>query len=250
MQGQTPSYEPSCVVARKTSAALVSYCDGGSNDICYSWGVPESTASSGSGKIFFQIEVPTDYQWVALGTGSGMDGSTMFIVYQDGSGNITLSTRMGHGHDMPEYSHMSAIKLLNGSGVCNKMMTANIQWGDLSGMDFAGSNAWISAWKRGSPMDSTDSRASFNEHDDTDSFSVNFAKATISSDSNPFTKAPGTQPKSGSTGDAVSGGGGGEDHTVAIHGIIMSVVFLIVAFAGMWIGFGVGKIAADRDVVL
>lgn len=194
----------------------------------------------------------------------------MFVVYQDGSGNVTLSTRMGHGHDMPEYSHMSAVKLLEGSGVSNKTITANIQCGDLSGIDYAGSNAWISAWKTGKPMDSTDIRARFNEHDGTDSFSVNFAKATISSDRNPFIDSSSTWPKSGSSDSAVSGGGGSEDHTVTIHGVIMSVVFLlgfpigsflmpllgkwlihagwqVVAFAGMWIGFGVGKIAADRD---
>lgn len=255
--------------ARQVPATLVSYCDGGSNNICYSWGVPESTATSGSGAIFFQIEAPTDYQWVALGTGSRMDGSTMFVIYQDGSGNVTLSTRVGHGHDMPEYSHLSAVQLLEGSGVVNKTMTANIRCGDLSGIDFTGSNAWISAWKKGRSMDSTDNSTSFNEHDGTDRFSVNFAKATIGSDGNPFTNASNTQPKSGPS-DAVSGGGSGEDHTGAIHGFIMSVVFLvgfpigsflmpivgkwlvhagwqIVAFAGMWIGFGIGKIAADRD---
>ncbi|KAM5344133.1 hypothetical protein ACJ41O_012670 [Fusarium nematophilum] len=255
------------MLPRSTSAALASYCNGDNNDICYSWGVPESTASSGSGNIFFRIEAPTDYQWVALGTGSRMSGSTMFVIYQDGSGNVTLSTREGHGHTMPEYSRMGAVKMLEGSGVANRTMVANIQGGDLSGIDFAASNDWISAWKTGSPLDSTDVRANIDEHDGTDSFSVDFSKATIGSDSNPFTNGSNTRPN---TGGAVTGGGGGEDHAATIHGIIMSIVFLIgfpvgsflmpvlgkwlihagwqiFAFAGMWVGFGLGKIAADRD---
>ncbi|KAH7169850.1 uncharacterized protein B0J16DRAFT_359157 [Fusarium flagelliforme] len=222
------------LVAGKTWASPASYCDGNSNSICYSWGVPSSTASSGSGNIFLRFEAPTDYQWVAVGTGSGMSGSSMFVIYQDGSGNVTLSTRKGHGHNMAE------------------------------------SNDWISAWMADSPLHSTDVGTNFNEHDGTGSFSVDFSKATVSSDSNPFTKASNTQPSSGSSDGAVIGGGGGEDHTGTNHGVIMSIVFLlgfpigsllmpvlgkwlihagwqIVVFAGMWVGFGIGKIASERE---
>ncbi|KAM0539790.1 hypothetical protein ACHAO7_011831 [Fusarium culmorum] len=218
------------LVAGKTWASPASYCDGNSNSICYSWGVPSSTASSGSGNIFLRFEAPTDYQWVAVGTGSGMSGSSMFVIYQDGSGNVTLSTRKGHGHNMAD------------------------------------------AWIADSPLHSTDVGTNFNEHDGTGSFSVDFSKATVSSDSNPFTKASNTQPSSGSSDGAIISGGGGEDHTGTNHGVIMSIVFLlgfpigsllmpvlgkwlihagwqIVVFAGMWVGFGIGKIASEREVL-
>ncbi|KAF5009319.1 hypothetical protein FDECE_4466 [Fusarium decemcellulare] len=126
------------------------------------------------------------------------------------------------------------------------------------------------AWRTGSPIDSTDIQTNFDEHDGTDGFTLGFSKATISSDSNPFTAASNTQTGSSSSDGAVSGGGGGEDHTSSIHGIIMSVVFLIgfpvgsllmsilgkwlihagwqmAVFAGMWAGFGIGKIASNRE---
>jgi flagellin-like hook-associated protein FlgL len=199
-----------------------------------------------------------------------MSGSTMFVMYQDGSGNITLSTRKGHGHDMPEYSTFQGVKLLEGTGVSNKTMVANVQCSGFTHMDFSGSNDWIGAWKKGQALDDTSVRATIEEHDGTDRFSVDFAKASITSDGNPFTKTTSNTPSSTSGNDAVSGGGGGEDHTGTIHGIIMSIVFLIgfpvgsllmpligqwlihagwqiTVFVGMWVGFGIGKIAADKN---
>jgi hypothetical protein len=192
-----------------------------------------------------------------------MSGSTMLVIYQDGSGNVTLSTRKGHGHDMPIYEDMSSIKLVEGSGVSNGTLVANIYWKDAS---IEGSSHWISAWKKGSPLDTSDASTNFDEHDGTDSFSVDLSNAIVSGTSNPFLNSSTTLP---SDSNAVAGGGGGEDHTGSAHGVIMAVVFLvgfpigsvlmpllgkwlvhaswqIIAFVGMWVGFGVGKVAADR----
>jgi hypothetical protein len=197
-----------------------------------------------------------------------MSGSEMFVIYQDRSGNITLSTRKGHGHNTPPYSKMSGVKLLEGSGIVNDTMIANIQCGNCNSMDLRGSNGWISAWKLGTSLDSTDVNADIKEHDGTDGFSVNFARATISSDSNPFNTS--SVADSGSGGSGVAGSSEeGTDGVSNAHGIIMSVVFLvgysigaflmpvfgkwllhagwqILAFVGMWIGFSLGKVAADR----
>ncbi|PCD25429.1 hypothetical protein AU210_014536 [Fusarium oxysporum f. sp. radicis-cucumerinum] len=239
-------------------ASPASYCDASSSKVCYSWALPSSTSS-----LYIRLEAPTTYQWVALGTGSGMSGSTMLVIYQDGSGNVTLSTRKGHGHDMPIYQAMSGIKLVEGSGVSNNTMVANIYWKDAS---IQGTADWISAWKKGSALDTSDASSEFAEHDGTDSFSVDLSKAIVSGTSNPFLNSSNTTPSDNS----VSGGGGGEDHTGSAHGVIMAVVFLvgfpigsvlmpllgkwlihaswqIIAFIGMWIGFGIGKVAADRD---
>lgn len=194
-----------------------------------------------------------------------MSGSTMFVIYQDGSGNVTLSTRKGEGHVMPNYNRMSNVKLLSGSGTSNKTMVANIHWSDATGIDLAGSNHWISAWKKGSSLDTSDTSADINEHDGTDDFSVDLSKASVNGNGNPFTNSTSTQ----KSDNAVSGGGGGEDNTGSIHGAIMAVVFLLgfpigsvlmpfigkwkihaswqmIAFIGMWVGVGVGKAAADH----
>ncbi|KAG5743419.1 hypothetical protein H9Q70_013869 [Fusarium xylarioides] len=215
-------------------ASPASYCDASSSKVCYTWAVPSSTSS-----LYIRLEAPTSYQWVALGTGSRMSGSTMLVIYQDGSGNVTLSTRKGHGHDMPTFQSMSDIKLVEGSGVSNGMMVANIYWKDAS---IQGTAQWISAWKKGSSLDTSDASGNFAEHDVTDSFSVDLSKATVSGTSNPFINSSNTTPSD----NAVSGGGGGEDHTGSAHGVIMAIVFLVGFPIGMWIGFGIGKVAADR----
>jgi hypothetical protein len=215
--------------------------------------------------LFIRIQAPVEYQWVGLGTGDKMSGSTMFVIYQDGTGKVTLSTRMGHGHEMPEHSRMRSVKLIEGSGVVNKTMVANIQCGDLGNMHFKGSNHWISAWKTGSSLHTTDIDADIEEHDGHNSFSVDFSEAVVSSNSNPFIHMSIATPSG-----AASGGGGGEVNTSTIHGIIMSVVFLLgyplgsllmpiigkwfihatwqmIVFIGMWAGFVAGKLAADRN---
>ncbi|KAF4448607.1 hypothetical protein F53441_8026 [Fusarium austroafricanum] len=251
--------------AGQTSASPTSYCNGKSNKVCYTWAVPSSTASSNSGNIYIRIQAPVEYQWVGLGTGDQMSGSTMFVIYQDGHGGVTLSTRLGHGHEMPMHNRMRSMQLLKGSGVHNNTMVANIACGDLGNMHYKQSNHWISAWKSGKALNTTDIDADITEHDEHNSFTVDFSKAVVTSGGNPLGHMS-TDPPS----DAETGGGGGDDRVATIHGIVMSVVFLlgyplgsllmpllskwfihaswqIVVFIGMWIGFALGKIAADRE---
>lgn len=260
------------IVFATASANPVTYCDGDSNDICYAWGVPPSAASSGSGSIYLRIVASTKYQWVGLGTGSRMDGSQMLIVYQDGTGNITLSTRMASGHSMPEYSHMSSTKLLQGSGVSGGNMIASIELGlGSSGLDVSGPNSWISAWKTGSALDSSDTGASIDQHDSYDGFSVDLSKATLATDAIPFTNtSTAVSTPSSSAGSGVTSTGiVSSDSVIKAHGIIMALAFLVgfpagallmpllgswkihagwqmLAFVGMWIGFGLGKVSADK----
>lgn len=51
----------------------------------------------------------------------------MFIVYTDGSGNVTLSPRLGTGHTMPQFNSDAQVSLLEGSGVSNGKMVANVR---------------------------------------------------------------------------------------------------------------------------
>ncbi|KAJ4146821.1 hypothetical protein LMH87_001380 [Akanthomyces muscarius] len=249
------------------SAASVSYCTGDANDICYSWGV--TSASGSAQRLLFQIEASTNYQWVALGTGSRMSGSDMFVIYQDGSGNITLSPRKGSGHNTPGYGGLTTVALTAGSGVANGKMTASINCGACPGVDLTGSASWISAWKTGGALDAADVRANIGMHDGTDHFSVDLAKATIDSGNNTLGTDSSATPASGSGGSAVYGGGRSKDILVYSHGILMSVVFIIgyplggvlMPLMGKWVvhaswqvimllsmcaGVVVGKIASDR----
>lgn len=249
-------------------ATTSTYCPNGFQDICFRWGVPEESASSGSGNIYFQIEAATSYQWVGLGIGSRMSGSDIFVIYQDGSGNVTLSTRTGTGHVMPQYSERSDVQLLAGSGVINKKMVANIRCGDCDGLKLGGTNSWIAAFREGNSLNSMDLQATIQQHDNKGSFSVNFAEATIESDSNPFVDSSSNDSSGGSRFD-FNGSGDGDYTLVYSHGIVMSVVFLIgypigavlmpllgnwlvhagwqvLGFLGMWAGFGIGYVIAGR----
>ena len=57
-----------------------------------------------------------------------MSGANIFIVYSDSGGqNITLSPRLGAGNFEPDYNSAAQVSLLEGSGITNGVMTANIR---------------------------------------------------------------------------------------------------------------------------
>lgn len=190
----------------------------------------------------------------------------MFLVYQDGTGNVTLSTRTCTGHNMPQYTQRSQVELIDGSGVSNSYMVANIKCMDCSGLDLSGSNSWIAGWKQGAALDSTDPSHSIQEHDGYASFQVDFSLATFSSNGNPFTGSSG----SSGSGAISQSSSSTSEHLVNAHGIIMAIVFAIAypvgavlmpilgkwmihagwqvfTFLGMWVGFGIGYVISRDD---
>lgn len=239
--------------------------------------MPETTSSSDSGNLYFQLSAPTTYEWIGLGIGSAMRGADIFVIYQDGDGNVTLSTREGTGHVMPMYVEREDVELLEGSGVEGDMMVANVRCGKCDNVDFGGEGSWIAAWKEGESLDSTSMSETISFHDANSVFKVDLATASISSDANPFMDS-GSDDGTGSGSDSGSGGvtetGGEEEEESKMllyaHGIIMSLVFVLgfpvggiimplvskwfihagwqmLAFLGMWAGFGIGYTIADRD---
>ncbi|KAI9171377.1 hypothetical protein HJFPF1_00859 [Paramyrothecium foliicola] len=283
--------------AAGVSAATTSFCASNQDSICFQWGVPEVAASSGSGNVYFQLRGPTEYAWVGLGIGSRMAGAEIFLMYQDGNGNVTLSTRAGEGHVMPQYTERSDVELLEGSGVSDGQMIANVRCGSCSSLELAGQNSWIAAWSQGDSLASTSPSEPISVHDDNTVFSVDFAQAAVSSDANPFVgsnagdgtgneggndggssgNGNGSDSDSGSGSNSGSGGGGVQevvsDNTntlVLAHGIVMTIVFVgayplgsmlmpllgkwyihaawqTLAFLGMWAGFALGYVVAERD---
>lgn len=53
-----------------------------------------------------------------------MAGANIFVIYEDGRGNVTLSPRQGEGHFEPEADKTANVTLLEGSGVSNSRMVA------------------------------------------------------------------------------------------------------------------------------
>lgn len=57
-----------------------------------------------------------------------MAGSNMFVVYTSADGNnVTLSPRSASGYNMPTLNSDTQVELLEGSGVSNGVMTANVK---------------------------------------------------------------------------------------------------------------------------
>ncbi|KAF9879927.1 integral membrane protein [Colletotrichum karsti] len=278
MKAFTASALAAALYAATGSAEPVQACP---NDVCFRVAVPQASASSGSGNLYFQMSAPTSYQWVALGTGSSMSNSNMFIMYTDGAGNVTISPRTARGHNMPTVSQNGAnLSLLGGSGIVDGKMVANVlctncaSWSGGSMSLNSATTSWIAAWKSGSAINSASNSQSIQQHDDHTNFNLDLTKATVSTDSNPFTGA--ATGGNGSGGGSTSGGsgvvfngGGGKSAILLAHGVIMSIVFIAlyplgailmplvgkwmahalwqsVAFALMWVGFGTGY-AYARD---
>ncbi|KAK4681632.1 hypothetical protein QC764_109090 [Podospora pseudoanserina] len=218
------------------------------DNICYSIAVPTSSASSNSGNIYFQLKAPTSYSWVALGTGSQMAGASIFVMYQDGNGNVTISPRLGTAHSQPQWDQSSTaaqLTLLAGSGVAGGIMTANVacanceSWngGDMS---LQGTSVpWIAAWRSGSSLATTNKGATISQHGGSDhtGFNIDLTTATISSDSNPFltSRDTGGGDGSGSSSGSPAGGNGitlarGNPNAAAIlaaHGVIGALVMAV-----------------------
>ncbi|ROW16137.1 hypothetical protein VPNG_01788 [Cytospora leucostoma] len=267
-------------VAAIARAATVSYCPSG--DICYAVGIPQTTASTGSGNIYFQISAPTSYQWVALGTGQHMAGANIFLIYQDGNGNVTVSPRQATGHFEPQYeaATASAIELLSGSGVSGDTMVANVRCSDCQAwssgtLDVAGTSApWIGAWRGGSSLDSSSLSEDISVHDDETQFKLDLTQASVDTDSNPFigNEATTSDSGSGSTSSSVSVKRPNKQ-IIWAHGLCMAIAFAILYPLGaalmplfnkwyihggvqvvtwflMWAAFGLGVVGAQQRHLL
>lgn len=196
-----------------------------------------------------------------------MRGSDIFVMYADGSGNVTVSPREGKGHVMPQHVDRPDLELLAGSGVMNGEMIANVRCGSCSSANLKSSGPWIASWKEGDPLNSKDPAESITIHDDHDQFTINLAMATVNSDSNPFVGATSRPPpvSMGSSSKAEE-----NKRLKLAHGISMMLVFTVllpvgsalmplvgkwwlhstwqlVAYLLMWAAFAMGYIFAHRN---
>lgn len=209
--------------------------------------MPPASAQSGSGNLYMQILALDTYSWVALGTGRQMTGSNIFVIYQDGNGNLTVSARSGRGRTQPQAQTDTQLQLLAGSGVSGGIMTANIlcsncqTWSGGSMSLSSQSTDWIAAWKEGDPINSQSTSANIQKHGGTDGFTFDLTQAVLAADVNPFIAGGAAPPNggdnnsngnAGNNGNAGAGNGGNDSGTSGvnlfmIHGIIMMVAFVI-----------------------
>ncbi|OQO04792.1 hypothetical protein B0A48_09716 [Cryoendolithus antarcticus] len=207
-------------------AAVVKTCP--EKDICFSLNIPQQSTSSGPGDIFFQLSAPTTYSWVALAQGTMMSNANMFLMHSSASGkNVTLSPRMAPGHQMPVFNDAADITLLEGSGISNGIMTANVRcrnctkWttGEMSLQD--SSTAWLYAHLQGQPVNSDDKTVPISKHDGEGGFQWDLSHATGGPDVNPFTSA-------GANVTSSSSAAGIQTNTrmAQAHGALASIAFV------------------------
>lgn len=172
-------------------AQVQSFHPNGHNDITYSINVPEDTAKSGSGPIFFQMNSTRQVQWFALGQGTQMSGANIFVVYTSNN-NVTVSPRSGVGEVEPLFNKAAQITILNGSGVHDGVITANVRcdtcmkWSGGSEDVNSSSSPWIWAVKFGQSLNSASVTEDITQHDDHGVVSVDMKKATGGSSEDPF----------------------------------------------------------------
>ena len=119
---------------------------------------------------------------------------------------MTVSPRQAGGQEMPTYNSKARITVLEGSGVKNGIMVANIQcsncisWNGGSMNLRASSAPFIYGVKSGSPLNSDSKSTSIEQHSDYgDSESWSISQAKGGNDANPFLTSPGGSSSGGST---------------------------------------------------
>ncbi|KAI1807272.1 putative iron reductase domain protein [Daldinia bambusicola] len=249
----------------------VQFCP--ADEVCYQVGIPEASAARNGGNIYLQLRAPISYSWVAFGTGESMKDSSIYVMYQDGNGNVTVSARSGTGHSMPRWNSIIQLELLGGSGLVDsgQTMVANLRCGNCGTWPGgtmslnAQGTPWIAAWKMGEAVNSADPDADIRYHEGHDAWAFDLTEATIDDDANPFEHAE-------KFDNANRGADRGfiDPHALTTsHGAIMAVVMILLyplgaalmpltgkwlihaswqllAFALMWVGFGLGLSTANR----
>lgn len=166
-----------------------------------------------------------------------MSNANVFIIYADGSGNVTLSPRHSSREAMPVYDSTIQAELLSGSGVENGVMTANVRcsncqsWQSSGSMDFtASSGGWIHARLSGSAIDSTDIEQRIAQHSTHSEFTWPFAPAVGGASANPFQNTTLASNTTTTTGGSSGEGGSSTVDTATvlwIHGIFASIAFIL-----------------------
>ncbi|CZS90816.1 related to cellobiose dehydrogenase [Rhynchosporium agropyri] len=235
-----------------TIAQKVTYCASG--NVCYAVNVPEITAQTGKGDIFFQMSGPSTMSWIGLGQGNAMSGSNIFMIYANAAGNnVTLAPRLGVGNRQPVSGSTAQLTLLSGSGIMNGQMIANVRcsncnsWtgGSMSLND--AKSEWIWSYKTGEPISSDSTTINLAQHSRYGVTTFNLQQAAGGNSVNPFaatvaaitpntgtnTNTGSTQTPSGSTTGATGSELGGIESTpkfnriLIAHAIIGPIAFVI-----------------------
>ncbi|ELR08723.1 hypothetical protein VC83_07400 [Pseudogymnoascus destructans] len=162
-----------------------------------------------------------------------MAGATIFAVYTDGKGNVTVSPRDGTGHFEPLHSSSKTVTLLAGSKADATSVVANFKYrADEPLLQVQShSSPFIGSWKEGPAFNTTDLAQTLDHHDDHSIYTLDLVSANVGVSQNPFLGASAAQlvgqPQGGAELDIALG-----KRLLKAHGTLMGVAWLIVYPAG------------------
>lgn len=215
-----------------TSAQLQSFTPPGHDTITYSVNVPRTTVDSNSGPIYIQLKSTHEVHWLAWGQGARMQGANIFVLYSSADGqNVTVSPRLGVEHVEPHFNPQARLSLLDGSGIKNGVMTANIRCDSCISWPGGHENLqgsvspWIWAVKYGRPLNSNSLSQIITIHDASGVAALDLQQATGGSSGNPFV---GASHGSSSAGYSLSSFNSGFINKLrTAHATLMIVAFVL-----------------------
>lgn len=215
-----------------TMAQLQTFTPAGQSEITYAVNIPNETATSGKGPIFFQMKSTLSLQWFAWGQGPRMQGANIFVVYASADNkNVTVSPRLGVEHVEPLHNPQASISVLEGSGISNGTITANVRcdscitWPGGHEDTTSSASPWVWAFKYGDPLKSNSLSKTITIHDSSGVAALNLQKAAGGTSNNPFLSSSGSTT---SSGQAISSYNSPAVHKKRIaHAVIMITVFVI-----------------------
>lgn len=172
-------------------AQIISYAPSTGGGVSYSVNIPSSTLELGSGPIFFQLQTPADLKWAALGLGDQMTGGQLFVIYSASDTNVTLSPRRANTHVAPTYDPHIRAFLLEGSGIYNGLLTANVRCDNCATLDngksiLSNRSSWVWAVAHGPQLISSNISETIYQHDWHGIFTFDLTKAVGGDSLNPF----------------------------------------------------------------
>ncbi|KAE8380727.1 hypothetical protein BDV26DRAFT_302614 [Aspergillus bertholletiae] len=170
---------------------IITYTPSKGGGVSYGFNIPENVAPDTNGTIYLQLSAPSHTKWIALGQGERMTGGSIFLIYTSPGGSVTLSPRKAFGHLDVFYDPNIQAYLLEGSGVYDGVMTANIRCENCMHLDngdsiMGSSSSWSWAMSHGSPLVSLDLAEKIHKHDIHGTFTLDLTTATGGNSSNPF----------------------------------------------------------------
>ena len=190
--------------------------------------------------LFFHFSAPAGQSWAGFGFGDGMNEALIFVVYASADGkNVTVSPRLGSGHNMPSYTDAVKVNVLSGSGIVDDNLVVNAQcqncreWNEgKNKLDLTSTSAKM-IWAVGpaDTLQTDDKSARISQHgyNSMGVFSLNLKDATGAAGVPTNITSPVTADEDE---DEDEDGSGMTNRGVAVHALLMVGAFLIIFPAG------------------